>query len=520
MSRIHGTFARVAGAALVSSLLVAMPASPGGAADARFNAGLWDDDLDTRWQAHVMSAAASQVGYEAFEDLDGRTSDGSFKDGRGSAVFGMFTHASSGLMKTQWQSGQPDQWIYSGCPDCTHPSMRMLSEYRPLLDVDDVRLAIFAGCYTSLVPSWGYSLPEVAAARGMDSTIAFPGLVYSPVSTSERPMSETRYSGNYFWERAATYLKNGAAVADAMKWATSDLLAKEGDAGGWDEYQIDGSIASPGQMTLTPERGGRLGTSDLLWDANLATDEDWVDWAVAFAEDRVDFANALIDILLENTPTAAGLVAGPGGSEYLVVGTAEQVTYRFDENGRLVDLSSSPTAQGDPTYSVAEAAEIATQFAMEHAAGFDQTWPRSDRVLHHIEGENLARFTWRPRTHGIPVGRTVLIEVDLRTGDIGHYIDAQARSSSAPAALEGVVTEGQAIKTAREAAGAGGELVSADLEHWVQTRWLVTLDYTEPTVVDVPASGGGTVQEKVEIPRFVQVEIDALTGDVQALSGT
>lgn len=359
----------------------------------------------------------------------------------------------------------------------------MLSQYQLLFDVDDIKLAIFSACYSSLKPSWDYGLPDVAKARGIDATIAFPDLVYSPLNTDGRPMDQTRLYGGYFWERAAEYLKTGATSLNAMKWATSDMIAKDGKGWGYELYQISGSVTNPGAVGIKPAAAGTAATSDLLWDAQQYS------------------------ISSLNT-TSTSQVQGPSGPMTLVE-TLEGVMYRLDHDGRLVDVNLAARRTGTVTYDIVQARTLAETFATQHAVGFSPAWTLAEGRMTHVEGEDLARFVWRPSVSGHPASRLLQIEVDLRTGAVTHYIDAL----TAPPGGGFEITAQEAIDIVRQQLGTAGEILEVIADTWHHPRWSVTLDLTEPETGPLPGVEANPIGER-STPRVIQVHVDATTGEI------
>lgn len=480
-------------AALTAVLLIAPPTAH--AADGVTVGDHWQDGYDTRYQAYRIGTVATNLGYNMVVDLNGRMSTPTWEDITDAAVFGFFGHANAGFIKTK---DDPGHWINGGFAwtdyQYADEDERFISEYYPYSDVDEVRLAIFSGCYTTLAEPkrYGY-LVEASVARGVDAVVSFPGLVYSPNTPAGTPMSETNYSGGYFWNRAAYYLGRGNTINAALQKAVSDLIAKEGRGRGYQRYRIHGSVDQPGSVRLKPAGSGEPLTSDPSWEVER------VDGTAAYA------AVAAL------TPTATSTSTGGPAGPLTEVRTAQGVDYRLDAGGELFDLSAATATSGAVTYSMDQARQMAHAFAREHADGFDGTWSLvEEQSLSHVGDDSLGRFGWRPDVDGRSGPRQVVVEVDRRTGAVTYYLDAAAQAGGTEFAL----SREQAVDAARRTAGAltgqlGAEQISAVPDVWDRPRWVVTLDRG----LRGPEGGHQT-------PDVLQIDIDAATGAVLAVSGT
>lgn len=146
----------------------------------------YNDGLDSRLSATEFASALRGVGYGSTSYTSGRSALDAWDDGLGSQVYGAFGHANAGIMQVdEGPTNAEDEYIAAG--DVEHINgfyneghVSFWSNYLHYVDIDDMKLAVFAGCYTANVDPSAGSLPKVAKERGVDSTVAFSGLVYFP----------------------------------------------------------------------------------------------------------------------------------------------------------------------------------------------------------------------------------------------------------------------------------------------------------------------------------------------------
>ena len=241
--------------------LLVLPA-PAGAyqSGATMNGGLFEDGLATRLSAQRMGEAARRIGYQSYWYF-GRSAADSWSDGRDSAIYGLFGHGTSGMIQTAEGVNNDDHFVLSGKADTPDPSLGtryFWKDYAAGLDVDDMKLAILAGCHTASDSStWG-NFGRMGRERGIDSTVSFADFVYYPGTCTGT--TNCSYAGNYFWERFAAYAEAGDTVSVALSKARQDLVTKEGSAKGWDSAVVFGSSDAPATCASRPPATGRPGT--------------------------------------------------------------------------------------------------------------------------------------------------------------------------------------------------------------------------------------------------------------------
>jgi hypothetical protein len=468
-------------------LVVGVGAVPAQAVNETSVGRRFNDGLDTRYSVQSFTSAAGSMGYAATGYQNGRSATNTFTDGKSAGVLALFGHANAGIFLTdEGATDAEDQILAAGrVTDVVSPTpnvLRYVTEYLPLLDVDDMRLMILAGCDTSVAnDSWGDFL-QAASSRGVDSVIGFSDLVYYPGTTPSTPVGNTNYSGNYFWSRFAAYVKTGVSVATAMSRARTDLVAKEGDADGWDRYVIGGAASNPGAVTLTPvSPGGPAPTAGTAPTARTI---------------RPTRAYGGVN---ELTPTGRATAVGADGARVTNVTTAEGVSYRLRADGSLLDLSAVASRTGEITLSPAQARARAESFARRSVPGFSPaTWTRVDeRTVRHGAGEALLLTRWRSVAAGHPGAREVTVEVDQRTGAITYSSATAGSAKEAGFAL----TADDAIRIARTHV-AGGDIVDAGAaaDTWQRSSWVVTL-------VHQPLGAAGA-----RLPHVERIRIDARDG--------
>lgn len=433
------------------------------------------DGLDTRLSATTFAQIAQRAGYAATSQTAGRSADDAWLDGLSSAMLGLFGHANGGYFQTGEGPTDPEDPILGVGSDIDvispYSNLRLFSEYLPYTDVDDMRLLIVAGCHTSLRHSWLGSFTDLPVRRGVDAVVTFPDLVYFPASTPSTPMADTNYSGNYFWVRFSTHYEQGATAATALARARTDLLAKEGSAGGWDGYQIHGSVRNPGAVLLRPAGSGAPLTSDPV------PSPDFLGFGSLTTTDVVDGV-------------------GTSGEPVREVRSQEGVTYRQRADGSVIDAIGTPSESGPLTLSEAEAAARADRFVsavLGHAA---ETLVRTSAApTGHGEGQQLVRSVYRTDQFG---RRQVVVEVDRRTSAVVYFADVHAEGTGTSATVD----EATAVRIAREHTRLDAAVAHASADTWDAARWIVTLD------------AGTSGRAGFEVPHVARVTVDAETGDV------
>lgn len=453
--------AAIAASVLFSSL-TALSASSATAEEAHLIGDRYVDGLDSRHAAASVAQMARGAGYAATAATDGRTANDAWTEAQRSSLFGFFGHANAGALQVRDRSGSDsDQYLGAGSDTDLLPlysNYRFFTEFLPYADVDDMRLAIFAGCYTANShPSLG-DLEDVAKSRGVDATVAFPGLVYFPARCVD-----CVYSGNYFWDRFSDHYRSGASLSVSLSRARTDLVNKEGKAGGWGAYRITGSVTSPGSVKLRPQGSGEPLTSQPFGI----------------------------------NPYTIGSLAVTG-SRSLPNGEVEQTTregvlIRRDRAGDVLDIWGPSSTSGDRLMDMDTLRATAKSFATEVTGEHGHTLSSEDEVF-HLDGEQLASFTW---TLGGPVPQIINVEVDRRTGAVTYLGRA-----TAPHATTGthVLTAAEAEQIALDEAAHGAQLINVEKVTWGQAAWLVH------TRSDRDGSAlGAQIQETT---------IDAVTGEV------
>ena len=450
----------------VAALIASQPAY---SADSQGIGQRYDDGLDSRHSATSFINAAKSVGYTGSAWTAGRSAASAWTDTRGAAVVGYFGHANAGVFQVdEGATDSTDQFIGAGLETdvaSTDSRFRWWGEYLPFTDVDDVRLAVMAGCYTANAdPGFG-QFAGIGPRKGIDSVVGFTGLVYFPAACTS-----FTYSGNYFWERFALHAKAGNTVAIALSKARTDLVAKEGDAGGWGAYRVGGSVASPGSVRLTPAGAGTGLTSRPL---------------------GIDpYSVSSLTVTSSTTGTS------PMGSTQEFE-TAEGVAFRrFAANGELIDATAPASTIGEVTLNLTEAQAVARAF-VENESNDISGWKSTDsRTTSHSDGESLAAFEWRPLVHGVPGAEMIAVEIDRRTGAVTYFSHAWAD----PQTDEFAVTADQARAIVGDLVDTTDARVTATADVWNRPRWTVTVDRGIDGLV----------------PDIDRVVVDGHTGDILA----
>ena len=521
--------AALASLTAVLGLLALAPTAGAYQPGATMNGGLFEDGLDTRLSAQRMGEAARRIGYESYWYF-GRSAADSWFDGRDSTVYGLFGHGTSGIVQTAEGVNNDDHFILSGKADTPDPSLGtryFWKDYAPGLDVDDMKLAILAGCHTASDSStWG-NFGRMGRERGIDSTVSFADFVYYPGTCTGT--TNCSYAGNYFWERFAVYAEGGDTVGVALSKARQDLVTKEGSAKGWDSSVVFGSSDTPGDVRIAPAGEGQA------WDSKPLGIDPFDPFGLTLTWAR--------DILVEGTPytdfvTSQGVsyrtidptsniqVAGPPGARSVpalmtgstgastapaVMTDTGQVTNATTPGGTalptaprrgLVWLQAPAATQGEVKLDKAAARGAALDFLSSYVDRFDREgFKLTERKrVSHLDGDELYSFTWRPQEEGRSGPAAVTAEVDRRTGAVVFLSAARPKDV---ASTEVTVSRQQAIGVAVEKAGAG-RVKEARADVWERPRWTVTIDQgkEEPT------------------PRLVEVTVDGVTGKVISTSRT
>jgi hypothetical protein len=472
------------GAALIlGASTLAGPAPAALAANATGISTRFDDGLDARYSSYRLAQATAALGYAATGQTGGRTASETWNDGLNSAVFGLFGHGNGGIFQPgEGSTDAEDPILAAGTdtdPVSIYANFRLVSEYLPVVDVDDMRLLVLAGCYTANTGNWG-NFSTIGTQRGIDVIVGFSELVYYPKTTVRTALTATNYSGNYFWDRFSAYVQGGSSITTALSRARTDLVAKEGSAGGWDHYVIRGAAADPGAVTLRPAGGGELLNGQPLGTAPYAT-------------------LGALTLVSQQAGT------GPTGGTTEVI-TSQGVLYRLAEDGSLLDLTAPAATQGSTALSDGQAYEAALTFVRANVAEFGPDWRLVSRQsVSHVAGDAVMEFVWRPVYDGRDGGRQITVELDRRTGAVTYLASVGSdRSVVAPA-----VDAGEAIALAEQAVGTDAGSATATQDSWDGVpRWTVTLDH------------GLVGRPGLETPRSDRIVLDARTGDVLAMTTT
>lgn len=399
----------------------------------------YQDGLDSRYAAQRLAQATSSVGYAGTAYTAGRSASSSWADGLESSVFGFFGHANGGIAQV---NDAPDQILAAGTSaDIEDSTFSYWSNYLPFVDVDDMKLAVFAGCYTANRDLYFGSFGEMGRERGVDSVVGFTGLVLFPANCVN-----CNYSGNYYWDRFSTYAQAGDTVGTALSKARADLVAAEGNAGGWDAWRVQGAVRSPLDVRITPAGWGQPLDSKVL---------------------GIDPFEPFSLNVTSAKPVSVGSVS------YTEYTTTEGVSYRRDPaSGELAWMSAPASTLGESGFSEEQALDIAGSFAQSHLDYFDHAFELVGRArVSHAPGNELVEFTWRPLAQGVYGPASVTVAIDLRKGSVVDFAATLHRPSTTR--LE--VSKEQAIETVLRRTGSG-HVVSAQADLWTGPRWTVTVD--------------------------------------------
>lgn len=433
-------------AALACASFSLLALQPAAAYEASSVGDRYRDGLDSRHAATSFMSSARTAGYTGTAYTNGRQVDAAWEDGLSAAVIGYFGHANAGYFQIkEGATAASDEFMMAGSPADVVPlyqGFRGWSEYLPAVDVDDVKLAVLAGCYTANTDeSTGMDFEEVGAEKGIDTVVAFPGLVYYPASCTA-----CAYSGNYYWERVGAHLAAGRSVSVALANARTELVSKEGSAGGWQSYRVTGSVAAPGNVKIKPAGPGEPLTS----------------------EPPAETADATAAYTLAGL-TPVGAVEHAGGLE--VTDTAEGVTLRREvTTGRLVDVVATASTGGEERLSSADAAERANAFLAQVTGAPELTFDAADaEVASHGEGESLLAFGASTPAREGGTAERVDLEVDRRTGAITYF--GWAVTGVVSTSRE--ITRVEAERLAVAELPAGAQVTDVGVRDWDRAYWVV-----------------------------------------------
>lgn len=447
------------------------------------------DGMNTAVGAQELGSALSAIGYANTTYTDGRSAEQAWNDGLGDAVFFVWGHGNAGQISTdQTGPGPYDREyllaVYGLIPqryDYTS-NIHRWSDYLPYVDVDDMRLAIFAGCYTANVsPDFG-SFGQIGKDTGVDSVIGFTDLLAAPANCG----NDCLHYGNYFWSRFGVYVQNGDTVEVALSKAGYDHYIKEGSYWGFDKYKIEGALANPGDVRLTPAAYGYeydsqpVGYINSFYYGSLGTGPSGIDGLTITSEQPFIIGNRQV-------------------WDYE---TTQGISYRLDaKTSELLWLTAPASTTGQGELTEEEARRAAVDFASRYISWFEE----SDGLVttsrpHHLDSDNLFGYSWRISTASGPGPRWVDIEVDRRTGAIVHFSQAVA----SPSTTTLTVSQAEAIGIAQEAVGAATTVVSAVSEVWNRPIWTVTLNREGDSLT----------------PDFLWVVVDGQSGEVTRQAAT
>lgn len=455
--------------------------------------------------AQQVGSTLTAMGYANTTYPSGRSAQQAWDHGANDAVFGVFGHANAGVISTNESPIGEYQLLYASCPYgpycySFYQNYKFWSDYLPFVYVDDMRLAILAGCDTANAhPVYG-SFGQVGKERGIDSIIGFTDLIYSPANCG----SNCLYSGNYFWSRFAVYVQNGDTVVNALSKAGNDLYVCEGSYQGYDKYKIEGALANPGDVRLVPAAYGEPYNSQPVGGLSSSSTSIMPSrpgdmWPTS------TFFGELLNSQLDGTSDTFNLNGLTTISEHPLTidnrqvwdrETTQGLSYRIDANTKeLLWLMAPASTTGQTKLTEDEARLAASDFADRYVPWFEET----DGIVttsrpNHLDGDELFGYSWRISSVSGPGPRLVEIEVDRRTGAVVYF--AQAVASPSTMAL--AISREDAISNAQEALGTATTVESAVSEVWSQPVWLVTFNRAGESLT----------------PDFSYVVVDGQTGEV------
>jgi hypothetical protein len=453
---------------------------------------LFDDTVDTRPAAQHVTRMGAALAYATETYLTGRPSMNAWYDGQRASVLAIFAHSNAGFMLTyEGATDAQDEWLGagtlttvstavspSGPTDGTVPynfhfgpaGWAFWKDYQTFGDVDDLLVAILAGCFTANTSPTRGNFLEVGRQRGMDAVVGWTGLNFFPSGGC----TDCNYSGNYFWDRWSTYAQAGDTISTALSKAVADLIALEGSAGGWDGWLIRGAATAPGDVRLIPAREGTPLDSKPF---------------------GIDPFNPL------QLSVAASRDVTVSGVRYTDVDTREGVSYRIEtDTGRLTFITAPAALEGDPRFTMSMAEAVAREFARSHVSWvrIDEMTLRESIAIAHVYGEQRYRFRWRPLSAELEGPRHLVVEVDARTGSVVFLAAAEQPEHGS----RSVSASDAAALAHRVAPGATVTTVTGDV--WGVSRWTVEL-----------------ARERADgLPDVTKVVIDAATGAVLSIAKT
>jgi hypothetical protein len=446
-------------AAGVSALaLVALLLTP--AASRAYETATWGqryvDQLDTREHALQMHYALGTAGYTNYHGEEAST--GLALDYNTRLRQGVFFsgHAGYGRYMAGADGGKFENMFMAERLTLALPSSSW-STSPAATELDDVKFAIFAGCYTADEDPFAYSgnFMRVGASKGIDSVVGWTGAngaqVYGDIDRSHDGVS------NYFWARAAIYFSRGHQFIDVMGLAKTDTFKRFGDDWGWGtHWRVAGAAAWPEYFRIKPAQPGQPN---------------------GYAERpgaRASVANA--------PRTPADAVADDANIPL------ERLEER-DEAGRLTYYREVASVEGIVGQSLAGLRERAAAFLDANASQVTgRPWSEvSAETVSPAPGYAIARFTFRPRIDNVPGPAVALLDLDRRTGRVVSFSLARAANVRATTFAVG---RDEATDIARREAQPDLEIATVVPEIWDQPRWVVTLKGETPA---------GTVRQRLTI---------------------
>lgn len=408
-------------------------------------------------------------GYRTSLYTDGRPVADVFEELPTHSISFLHGHGAPGQIDTR-DSSDPNTAILGTIPPTTTwdiappPHIRELDDYLPASEIDDSLLLIFSACETAETSDvWG-NLLDVAASKGVDSVVGMRGKPLIPHMDSTTPMSY----GNYFWNRAAYYLKSSNTLSQSLNKAVQDLIAREGSASGWQRYVIAGAATSPGSTRVIPARAGTTTVPGI--------------GVLPERPEELRAQTSQVDIV--------------DGNEVVDAITADGVSYRTDaDTGQLLALSGEALAFGPVRLTEDDAAEAARVFAMgQLGPGGRITSMGSDR--YGVLRNSVATTVIMKARDAENVANVLLVEVDRRSGRVTTFVRGHA---AAPATGQTAISREDAVRVAQQTEPSGTVLGASLLEWSATPEWVVRLE--------VPVEDGSWAMRR-------EVRVDAESGAV------
>ncbi len=181
---------------------------------------------------------------------------------------------------------------------------------------------------------------------------------------------------------------------------------------------------------------------------------------------------------------------GPGGGDA-----------RYDRAGNLVSFSAEPTLSEPARLSPRNVRRAAVRFLTRYVHWFNaRDFHLLSGRISHEQGDALTALTYRTLIRGIPGPAFAKVEVDRRTGRVVSEDAIRVH----PTTTIFRVSRRQAIRTARRAVHAQGQIRSATRDIWRNPEWNVVIFF--PGVLF-----GNT---------FAYVTVNGSTGHVEGVAGT